>query len=110
MAVNPITPQTLSGVGGDCSVADNSHRESSDHYSSVIFRLNSRWRIIICHHGLQWILQRRENLHGGAWRGFRYFRTHKALIEECGRLGLLSNTAAAQLRETLPQNFNKRNV
>ena len=108
MTVNFITPQPLTGVGGTCSVADNSHRESSDNYSHVILRLNSRCRIILCRQGLQWILQRRENFHGGAWRGFRYFRTRKALIEECGRLGLLSNTAAAQLRETLPLNFNKR--
>ena len=108
MKVNLITPQPLPSVGGTFSVADNSHRESSDNYSHVILRLNSRCRIILCRQGLQWILQRRENLHGGAWRGFRYFRTRKALIEECGRLGLLSNTAAAQLRETLPLNFNKR--
>ena len=110
MPINLITPQPLSSVGGTSSVADNSHRESSDHYSYVILRFTNRWRIILCRQGLQWILQRRENLHGGAWRGFRYFRTRKALIEECGRLGLLSNTAAAQLRETLSQNFNKRNA
>ena len=74
----------------------------------LILRLTHRWRIILCRQGLQWILQRRENLHGGAWRGLRYFRTSKALIEECGRLGLLSCAAEAQLRDFLDLNFNER--
>ena len=110
MTINLINTPATSVNGGTCSPAVEAHRESSDHYSYIILILTNRWRIILCRQGLQWILQRRENLHGGAWRGFRYFRTRKVLIEECGRLGLLSNTAAAQLRETLPQDFNKRNV
>ena len=110
MTVNLNTPQPLPNVGGAFSVADNSHRESSDHYSHVILRLTNRWRIILCRQALQWILQSRENLHGGAWRGFRYFRTRTALIEECGRLGLLSDNTASQLGDILPKNFNKRNA
>lgn len=103
-------PPPTSQIEAGCSICDDSHRESSDDYSRVIVRLTDRSRIAVCTHNLQWILQRRENYHGGVWRGFRYFRTRKALIEACGRLGLLSNTAATQLRETVPQNFNKRNT
>ena len=110
MTINLITPPPTSVKGGACSVAIDAHRERSDHYSYVILRLNNRWRIILCRQGLQWILQRRENLHGGAWRGFRYFRTRTALIEECGRLGLLSDTTEAQLGNILPLNFNKRSA
>ena len=110
MTINLTPPPPTSVDGGPCSLAFDAHRESSDHYSSVILSLNNRWRIILCRQGLQWILQRRENLHGGAWRGFRYFRTRTALIEECGRLGRLSDTTAAQLKDIIPLNFNKRDV
>jgi len=110
MKNNPSTPPPPSVVGGGCSVAVDAHQESSDQYSYVILRLNNRWRIILCRQVLQWILQRRENLHGGAWRAFRYFRTRKALIEECGRLGLLSDITAAQLKDILPSHFNRGDV
>jgi len=103
-------PPSTSQIEAGCSICDNSHRESSDDYSRVIVRLTDRSRIAVCTHNLQWILQRRENYRGGAWRGFRYFRTRKALIEACGRLDFLSNTTVAKLREILPQNFNNRNV
>ena len=108
MTINLITPPPTSVNGGGCSPAGDAHRESSDHYSYVILRLNNRWRIILCRQGLQWILQRRESFHGGAWRGFRYFRTREALIEEGGRLDLLSCTTEAQLGNILPLKFNKR--
>ena len=108
MTINLTGPPSTSVNEGGCSLAGDAHRESSDHYSYVILSLNDRWRIILCRQGLQWILQRRENLHGGAWRGFRYFRTRTALIEECGRLDILSYNTTAQLRDTFPFNFKKR--
>ena len=32
--------------------------ESADTYRPIIARLNSRWRVIVCQHGIQWTLQR----------------------------------------------------
>ena len=59
--------------------------ERSDRYVGVIARLNDRWRVIICKHQIQWKLQKRKAEGGpaGAWRGVRYYRTGKALIEAC---------------------------
>jgi len=48
------------------------------------------------------ILQRREGLHGGAWRGYKYFRTQNALLKVCGRLGLISRANAALIEGVLP--------
>ena len=87
------------------SPGNDTHRETSDFYNGVIAVLTSRWRVINCKNGIQWILQRREGLHGGAWRGFQYFRSKEALLRTCGGLGLLSNTTKAFLQETLPENF-----
>jgi hypothetical protein len=81
------------------------HCESSEHYSNVLMQLDERWRLIVSRHNHQLILQRRESLHGGAWRGHKYFRTKNALLQVCGRLGLLSGANAARIECVLPPNF-----
>ena len=86
---------------------NETRRETSDFYSGVIAVLTSRWRVITCRNGIQWILQRREGLHGGAWRGFQYFCSKDALLRTCGGLGLLSSTTKASLEGTLSDNFGK---
>ena len=86
---------------------DDARKETSDFYGSVIAILASRWRVIACRNCIQWILQRREGLHGGAWRGFQYFRSKEALLRTCGGLGLLSSTTKAFLEGTLSENFGK---
>lgn len=92
----PPYPPNIRGVDAD---AVCTHRESNENYQKVVLKFNDRWRLIVCHNDIQWIVQRREGLHGGAWRGVRYVTRIKSLIEACGELGLpLSNlTMASQL-------------
>ena len=84
------------------------HRESDENYQKVVLKFNVRWRLIICQNDIQWIIQRRESLHGGAWRGVRYVTRLKSLIEVCGELGLpVSNlTSAIQLQNPLRKENN----
>ena len=92
----PPYPPNFRGVDADVV---HTHRESDENYEKVVLMFNDRWRLIVCQHDIQWIVQRRESLHGGAWRGVRYVTRLKSLIEVCGELGLpLSNpTRATQL-------------
>ena len=97
-------PPPCNGMGGpDINTA--THGESSEHYNGVLIELDERWRLIVCGKNHQVILQRREGLHGGAWRGYKYFRTQNGLLQACGRLGLLSDIKKALIEETLPTNF-----
>jgi hypothetical protein len=60
--------------------------ESSDAYPDVVAVLNSRWRVIECPHGMQWILQfrgRSETMATSRWRNRSYCRTAEALIRCC---------------------------
>lgn len=62
-------------------VITGSRRESADDYAGVIAHLDDRHRVIICKHGIQWILQRRKR--GGGewpWEAMQYCQTRKALI------------------------------
>jgi hypothetical protein len=61
--------------------------EEDDDYYAVVARLNADWRVIVCAHGLQWILQRgyRAKNHGDIrWRARSYCRTKEALLR-CSR-------------------------
>lgn len=53
------------------------HRETSDFYQAEIFRRGS-FRVIICSHCIQWILQR-QRPSGAKWIALGYYRTRKAL-------------------------------
>ena len=60
--------------------------ESSDDYPDVVAVLTSRWRVIECSHGIQWILQFRgriETMAMSRWRGRSYCHTRDALIRCC---------------------------
>ena len=97
-------PPPCNGVRGP-NINTGSHCESSEHYNGVLIELDERWRLIVCGKNHQVILQRREGLHGGAWRGYKYFRTQNALLKVCGRLGLISRANAALIEGILPPNF-----
>lgn len=77
-------------------------RESDDNYFAVLVALNTRWRVIACRDGIQWILQQRDatrSLHGAPWRGRSYFRTRDALICVCAvHAGPIRPEASAILR------------
>lgn len=87
------------------SPGDDARKETSDFYGSVIAILASRWRVIACRNGIQWILQKRtaEPLHKGIWRGQSYHTSRIGLIEACARLELLSDDEALAALEALPE-------
>ena len=94
-------PPPCNGMGRP-SIITATNCESSEHYNGVLVELGERWRLIVCGKNHQVILQRRECLHGGAWRGYKYFRTQNALLKVCGRLGLISRANAALIEGVLP--------
>lgn len=102
----PPYPPNIHGVDADVV---HTHRESDENYEKVVLMFNDRWRLIVCQHDIQWIVQRRESLHGGAWRGVRYVTRLKLLIEVCGELGLplSKRTRATQLNK---QRENENNL
>ena len=104
MTKRNTSPPPCNSMGGP-NIITATHCESSEHYNGVLAELDERWRLIVCGKNHQVILQRREGLHGGAWRGYKYFRTQNGLLQACGRLGLLSRANAALIEGILPPNF-----
>ena len=98
----PPPPSPSMGVA---DINTPTHCESSEYYNGVLIELDERWRLITCGKNHQVILQRRESLHGGAWRGYKYFRTKNGLLQACGTLGLLARANAALIEGVLPPNF-----
>jgi len=98
------TPYSSQKIAVDADSA-SAHRESQDNYIQVIAHPISRWRIIICKHGLQWIVQKRSTStpNAGVWIGFSHHRTRDALIEVCSRLGLLSDANTEAVLHALPE-------
>ena len=85
-------------------MAAPSHRERDDFYQGEIIELSARWRIVLCKHRIQWILQRRSKNppHPGYWRGQSYFTSRDPLIEACARRELLFDDRARAALEALP--------
>ena len=85
--------------------ANYTHRESHDAYRKVIAQPAPRWRIIVCKHGLQWIVQKRSTdaPNTGVWVGFSHCTTQNALIEACSRLDLLSDANTEAVLHALPE-------
>ena len=63
-----------------------SHRERDDGYKGVVAQLTTRWRVIVCKDGMQWIVQQKESSHGGPWRGVSYHTNRDGLLRACGSL------------------------
>jgi hypothetical protein len=57
-------------------------REEDEAYPQIVAVLNMRWRVIVCRHGIQWILQRRAGTRHGRprWDGNSYCQTREALL------------------------------
>ena len=98
-----IAPPPRRGKHSVPSPGNNTHKETSDFYRGVIAVLTSRWRVINCKNGIQWILQRRtaEPLHEGIWRGSSYFTSRDVLLEACASRELLSDQNACALLNAL---------
>lgn len=81
------------------------HRESADDYHRVVAVLNDRWRVIECHDGIQWILQRRAGERHGRprWDGKSYCRTKEGLYRVCRASAGAIDPAAVATLASLPE-------
>jgi hypothetical protein len=79
-------------------------RERDDLYNRVIVKPKDRWRIILCRHALQFILQKRSTKtpNAGVWVGKSYCTTRDSLIDVCSHLGLLSDANTEAVLHALP--------
>ena len=104
-----IAPPPRGGKHSVPSPGNNTHRETSDFYKGVIAVLASRWRVVTCRNGIQWILQKRtaEPLHEGIWRGQSYCTSRDALLEACAGRELLSDEKACALLNALPDRISQ---
>ena len=81
-----------------------SRRETDGNYFAVLAPLAPRWRVILCHNGKQYILQRQfgNRLHKAVWRGETYHATQRSLIRDCAKRDLLSGAMAQAAISRLP--------
>ena len=85
-------------------IVDPAFRERDDLYIKVIVRPKDRWRVILCKHGLQFIVQKRsaKTPNAGVWAGKSYCTTRNGLIDVCSHLGLLEDAHTEAVLHTLP--------
>ena len=87
--------------------------ESAEDYSRVVAVLNSKWRVIECRDGAQWILQSRDTrpaLENSVWRGRSYCRTKQALLRVCTMHAAKINATASAVLAALPDWFEAPNL
>ena len=103
MAKISTSPTSHQNNGGS-SPQPRSRRERDDDYCDVIVHIASRWRVIICKDGIQWILQQRSVAppNTGTWSGKSYPTTRDALIAACSSRNLLSDASARRALDALP--------
>jgi hypothetical protein len=87
-----------------------SHRERDDHYRNGIIELRDGWRIILCRHGLQFIIQKRSTKkpNRGVWVGKSYHTTRDSLIDVCSQLNLLCSSEIKDELLKLPEKIKRR--
>lgn len=83
---------------------DPAFRERDDLYIKVIVRPKDRWRVILCKHGLQFIVQKRsaKTPNAGVWVGKSHCTTRVGLIDVCSHLGLLEDAHTEAVLHALP--------
>jgi len=101
--------RTPRGSRNGTSLASGSHRERDDDYTRVIAQLNSRWRVIVCKDGIQWIVQKRDGTRDGRprWTGVSYHLERKALIRRCSELCGIRDRAEFEKLGDLPAYFRR---
>lgn len=103
----PARPRNVTGV----AVTElASHRERDDQYRNAIMELRDGWRIILCRHGLQFIIQKRSTKkpNRGVWVGKSYHTTRDSLIEVCSNLNLLCRSEIKDELLKLPEKIKRR--
>jgi hypothetical protein len=100
---NGPTPPLSSNTGGQFAQT-LSRRETDANYGAVVAILASRWRVVLCRDGKQYILQCQfgAGLHKAVWRGMTYHTTQRSLIRDCARRDLLSSATAQKAISCLP--------
>lgn len=87
--------------GGRCSASAKnlsslpSRAEGDENYAGVVLVLTSRYRIVDCRGGIQWIIQRRVSADGATtaqWRGLSYHRSR-----DCLAAALVSSGCVARM-------------
>ena len=102
---NPPPPHSQTkGVLHDEEVV---RKESSDNYSQVLVQFLAEWRLIVCKHGKQGIIQNRstERPNKGVWAGKKHVTTKSSLLVVCSALHLIRDTATAEKVLALPEHF-----
>jgi len=84
-------------------------KESSDNYSQVLIQFLAEWRLIVCKHGKQGIVQNRSTVrpNKGVWIGKKHVTTKSSLLVVCSALGLIRDTATAQKVLQLPEKLSE---
>ena len=84
-------------------------KESSDNYSQVLVQFLAEWRLIVCKHGKQGIVQNRSTVrpNKGVWIGKKHVTTKSSLLVVCSALHLIRDTATAQKVLQLPEKLSE---
>lgn len=84
-------------------------KESSDNYSQVLVQFLAEWRLIVCKHGKQGIVQNRSTVrpNKGVWIGKKHVTTKSSLLVVCSALHLIRDTATAQQVLQLPEKLSE---
>ena len=82
-------------------------RESADDYSQVLVQFLAEWRLILCKHGKQGIVQKRSTVrpNKGVWIGKKHVTTKSSLLVVCSALHLIRDRATAEKVLALPDDL-----
>ena len=84
-----------------------SHRERDENYSHIVAQPSKGWRIIVCKHGLQRIIQKKEASNRGPWHSEKFITSRDALIEACESQDLLCDPNTKAVLHALPDYVNQ---
>ena len=100
----PPPPNPTTGVLSENKVI---RRESADNYSQVLVQFLAEWRLIVCKHGKQGIVQNRSTVrpNKGVWIGKKHVTTKSSLLVVCSALHLIRDAATAEKVLALPDDL-----
>lgn len=96
------TPPPSTPSMGVANANTPSHRERDENYADIVVQLTSRYRIILCPQGLQWIIQEQEASHEAPWRAQEYHTSRESLLKACGKRGFLTYPSVGAVLHALP--------
>lgn len=78
--------------------------ETSDLYTGVVARPFNNLRIVVCHDGIQWLLQTSDGQRDGVkrWKSVSFAATKSGLIKALRHIGGLSGLKAEEVVDALP--------